>query len=749
MRIRYLLLSFLFVLTVFGASAQENYFNEASQLAAIEKSPGFKKSVLPLAKDGIKVDSMGVIQFSTQLLGLIQQIRTKIDSLPTPKPNNIPKDPYNPGASGPAVTDDDFPSAMADDQITMEIKAVLFLTLDSVGADYLHVTGIPQQFSYLTSIATTINALGQAGFLSINPAAAVQSVIGTSNVLPSRFAFSESNLIYGIADFFIKQAKAELAQVYLTQWYKNLENDEITKGLLPQTLNVFQAFLQDNSVSLAKYGAKWKAAFQQDLRGIPVAIQDSTLSTAILIKVGVPSSDLSEVLPVVTGGDYIVYNLYLKKHILAVLSDLACNYKKDLGNSNLPVFKRLVLISDLFGSIVCPPDDNNSYTPVKLSDLQKMDAAAWTLFLRHVWSSNIAVIHAVLPPIPGTTLNQALAGQLAGQIQQTLSTINAFRNLTTSNNANAGASLQLTADDAQKIFDVSFQLVDNAASYIGIFNSQSSLLVTYNSKIKPYLSGLSEIGNGMAAKDYGQVLDGFIGILSKAGTSKSTLDNLQRFGSFMVNILDAKKPDDVTAALEELIPQNQYELKNVKKLTISIAGYPGITPGYEFLSKYQTTSTGAIDYSKPKKLLGNFSLAPYLPIGIDLNFGRKDSSSFSVFLQLVDLGAVLDYRLTADTSVTNNPNIQFKQLLSPGLAILYRLKTSPVCLGIAGNYTPSLRTVNQGGVVYQPNALRVNVFASVDVTAAILSISRKNAGDAQAAPPSKPAKKRKKILGIF
>ena len=749
---RKLFISLFFLgLSVLVTGQNLHYFTDAGQLETIASSNGFKQAQTKYKDLSASVNPKdSSIWLSDSAKKLADAIRPKIKVTPTvigtTDSSKIPKDNFIPSGgtrspSGPQAMIDlrvphDVPGA---DEVAIEINAALFLLLDSAVNDYNHVKGIPQQFEYLDQIAKALQDLVRVPLVQPLPNPVV---IGTSTVQSPGFAFSEANLINGLTDFIIKQAKAELAQVYLTRWYDMLSNNPITGPLLPQTLNVLNAFIQDNAVSLAKYGDKWKAAFQEDLRNIPVKLQDETLTGKIL-DVFKPTVELKkQLVPLIAGGDYIVYNLYLKKHILSILADLATTYKSDLDPAgNLPVFKRIVLLADLVGSIGGDLKDDNSYAPVKLADLKKLDANGWKFLLRLAYGSNNLVMAQVFGQNAGQFLTGSQGTKLGQLIQGTVSVINSFQNLVTGNNTNAGKTNQLTVDEARKLFDVSFQLLDNAAGYLKLFDNGSTLYSTYTTNIKPCLSGLSEIGDGISGKDYGKVLDGFVAILSKAGTSNSSIIAIQRFGSFMVNILTAQKPDDVSGALEELIPANQYKLKNVKTFTISAAAYPGIIGGLEWLSQYQTDKTGAIDYTKPKKATASAALAPYLPIGVDFNVGTRDSSSWSLFLQVLDLGAVLDYRLSSDTSVSSSPNIQFKQLLSPGLALLHRFRNSPVSIGISGCLTPSLRTINQMGTVYQPNALRLGLFVSVDVTGVLLSISKANVGPKKQKPKKQPKPK--------
>jgi hypothetical protein len=111
-----------------------------------------------------------------------------------------------------------------------------------------------------------------------------------------------------------------------------------------------------------------------------------------------------------------------------------------------------------------------------------------------------------------------------------------------------------------------------------------------------------------------------------------------------------------------------------------------------------------------------------MPMGIDFSIGNKKKgstksfSSTNLFLQFLDFGAVLNYRLNSKEDEEASPNVTFKQLLSPGFSVMRHFKNSPLVIGAGVNYTPSLRTVNVAGNEYKDNAWRIGLFCAVDVT---------------------------------
>jgi len=177
--------------------------------------------------------------------------------------------------------------------------------------------------------------------------------------------------------------------------------------------------------------------------------------------------------------------------------------------------------------------------------------------------------------------------------------------------------------------------------------------------------------------------------------------------------------------LNELIPTGSYNLKNSGSFTVSLSAFPGLFVGAENISKYTTDNKGVPITSKSKVTSTAYSSGVFLPIGIDFNCGHKAKTytlgnekynSWGLLIQAIDLGAVLSYRLSTDQSENAAPNITFKQILSPGLAITHHFTNSPIIIGALANYSPGLRTVNQTENVYQSNSFRFGIFLAVDVT---------------------------------
>ena len=223
----------------------------------------------------------------------------------------------------------------------------------------------------------------------------------------------------------------------------------------------------------------------------------------------------------------------------------------------------------------------------------------------------------------------------------------------------------------------------------------------------------------------GQLINVTSGNLVSSGTLNTTIKYLQVYGSFMLNILSAKSDTAVEAALDELLPQDAYKLKNAPAFTVALSAFPGLWLGGESVQVYRTDATGNPLTTQPKINKTAFAPGVYLPIGIDLNIGNKAKkstldqpryNSWGLLFQVLDLGAVLSYRLNGDQSISTSPNISFKQVLSPGLGFTHHFTNSPLVFGGGVNYAPELRQVTQAGTSYSANSLRYGLFLTVDVT---------------------------------
>jgi hypothetical protein len=197
----------------------------------------------------------------------------------------------------------------------------------------------------------------------------------------------------------------------------------------------------------------------------------------------------------------------------------------------------------------------------------------------------------------------------------------------------------------------------------------------------------------------------------KLGT---VMDKVKDYGLFMANIVNAKTPDDVEAALNNaILPVGSSSIKKNTTFNISIQSYLGVF--------------ARLNNAKPGlNIAWNDAWGVTAPIGINFSWGLHGKGSISAFGSLFDLGAIVDYRLKQDsvangsgqqTAVTEKDyKVELGQLFSPGIHVVYGLPWNwPISIGVGGQYGPGLSKISGGQAVINNPYWRWNAFVAVDL----------------------------------
>jgi hypothetical protein len=191
-----------------------------------------------------------------------------------------------------------------------------------------------------------------------------------------------------------------------------------------------------------------------------------------------------------------------------------------------------------------------------------------------------------------------------------------------------------------------------------------------------------------------------------------------KYGVFMANIIDADGPDEIKQAISNAaLPVGSSSYKKYQAFTLSINSYLGAQIRLEKVTKVQRAWDQTIGLTAP--------------VGLALNHGlcKGKGGSVSVFAPLIDIGAIVDFRLKSDSALTDN--IQLGNIFSPGAYFVYGFGANiPLALGIGGQYGPGLRKLELDGSngtknVYHDPDWRFNIFLAVDIPLFNLTRGRK------------------------
>ena len=300
---------------------------------------------------------------------------------------------------------------------------------------------------------------------------------------------------------------------------------------------------------------------------------------------------------------------------------------------------------------------------------------------------------------------------------------------------------KISNEDIYNYINVSIDITDYALSIVKIFKEE---LVT--DKYLTIVKKSNELYKDIYSEEYTQAVNDAIDILkqvhdltknnttdSRAFIAKSSfakdkdivldtmltfVEKLKPYALFMANMVEAKDEAAIKASLDNVIlPVGSSSIKKFTRGNISVQSYLGA-----FLS----TST------KRNILDGAWSdrFGVTAPIGISWTpgiFSWEKGGSLSLFTALIDLGAIVDYKLKKESNPTSSdPNatviskdykIQLGQIFSPGIYAVYGLGANiPLSLGFGAQYGPGLSKIDVGNntVITNPS-WRWNLFLAVDL----------------------------------
>jgi hypothetical protein len=239
------------------------------------------------------------------------------------------------------------------------------------------------------------------------------------------------------------------------------------------------------------------------------------------------------------------------------------------------------------------------------------------------------------------------------------------------------------------------------------FENDSNFTFLFNNLISAYQSGLS--------KDYSGVIMNLIPVFDTLFADNDEVKTeIFKYATFCSLLAQAQNSEDVKNVIQTIaLPPGSYSVKRNSIWNISLNAYAGIAANrYPWLSNEKNKPINSLGFTTPIGISVNKGLLKK-PGNIDKT-GKYSNGSLSVFLSLIDLGALVEYRLNDSASVVPG-NIQFSDVASPGAYLIYGFNKSPISVFISGNYSPKLTKVNSEELVTQNNSWRFSIGAFIDI----------------------------------
>ncbi len=218
---------------------------------------------------------------------------------------------------------------------------------------------------------------------------------------------------------------------------------------------------------------------------------------------------------------------------------------------------------------------------------------------------------------------------------------------------------------------------------------------------------LSDLAVSVVDEDYVTTAALTLAGLEQAGLPLDA--RVARWVPFAGALAAAKTSGEVEPVLEQFaLPPASYigkrypAAESSRKAAVYLNAYLGASGGGEWLNGRGADRSGGAGY-----------VGAALPIGVEVSFRQ---AARSVFVSLLDLGAVASYRL-GDGQTDPSPNVTFANVIAPGVFVTTSLtKAFPMALGFGWQYAPKLRSVAlTSGAEVKRDASRVGVFVASDI----------------------------------
>lgn len=267
-------------------------------------------------------------------------------------------------------------------------------------------------------------------------------------------------------------------------------------------------------------------------------------------------------------------------------------------------------------------------------------------------------------------------------------------------------------------FSGSVQLLNNSFKLVKLFKP-NEVTSGFYAKFDIITQNVTTISRLIYEKSYGLAISQIVTTLVEQNVIKTESIQLKskivEYGLFINNVLNAKDSEELVKVLEDVaLPVGSFRIKRVSPFSVSLNSFGGGIVNYNNITL--TTNEG-------KK---NWSISPNAPVGIALNWGgigkfkNNSATSLSLFLPLIDVGAVFAVRLGETDSIASLPKLAWKNFFAPGAYLSWGIRNSPVSLSIGFQNGPSIlefKKDNQNTLqsVEALRAIRWGASISVDI----------------------------------
>jgi hypothetical protein len=543
----------------------------------------------------------------------------------------------------------------------------------------------------------------------------------------------------GLAKFLVKRTKEELSVAFFNQFKEDMNSEKYSdlRILFPQTAKLLN-LIDSKIYQFSAYLTELRESFILDLNSLP---------SSALVVINLPKyNEYFKAHPVLKKAFHaglFLSNLIIQKdsvkHIGNVIGNMPVDQYFSLNNKTEydTVINGAMKTLKLFSTSLRSADTTGAATQsqrywVTADSLFMMlnDPITFKIYLGLIYQE--ALEEKIL--FPGNDSLVGILKQVAAHIEKTEQLKNSLTDFF--------ASLNVYDDYKKQWSNIKKGLQkDSLGLYsYGIFSSSITVLEAgmqlpvnisgkatnlINDKIIPVFKSSADIYMYVTQKKYGpavlSLVDLYKTVFKEAADSLKKKFNLVKlsahlstYGSFISQVAKAENSDEVASIIEKtVLPTGSSYIKKNSKFNIALQAYTGIYGGQQRQVTDSTTTS---------------AMGVYAPLGIGFSWGSKEakksglkkkSSSFTVFVSVIDVGSLVSYRFTnTNDSLANDINIRLNQILAPGLHFVYGFPKVPLSFGIGANWTPLLTKVESNAISVlniDSRPFRWQAFLAVDI----------------------------------
>jgi hypothetical protein len=531
-----------------------------------------------------------------------------------------------------------------------------------------------------------------------------------------------TNFADGLAKFLVKRFKQELSITFFEKFEAALNDPkfEEMRILFPQTVAVLR-IIHKEIYNFSKYLNSLREAFIKDLGNLYTALK----RVKNLPKYQAFFTAHPEINTVVVNAFYFIDQFTAGVHP----GDVIAGYNEDLlltfSNGQLQTnLRSSVKVLKLFSSSLRSVSPDHYWVPADSVRVMLVDPLFRDLYFGLIYqksdkisfqtNSGLLTFQDLLKKAKATQSvfeqYQAHVERIIDQAQEVNEYIASIREKKKS---------EIDYNDYYKLFNASLDIVNEGFLIVDLpaLDISSALVDAAKVKITELMSiarSASNLYTDVRTRNYSSAVLNVVSLLDEIFGSSFNNDlreNIIKYGTFIATVAAAENSDEVEEAIEAIaLPVGSSRVKRETLKNIALNAYVGGYAGGEYMPTLKENPNAFV-----------FGLSA--PVGVSFSLGnfwrgseeKKGGKSLSLFISIIDIGALATYRMNDDNSKVA-AEIKLENIISPGAFLYFGFGKCPISLGAGVQLGPQLREVTTTDIDIEKNYyIRYGITLAVDI----------------------------------